>query len=78
VRETPDEVAQLKTEIRERFAKLARTPHEEETFLVGPIGAKRLGYDADEIDALPVAVVESFAGVGNPLALEQRECPGAC
>lgn len=29
-----------------------------------------MGYDAAEIDALPSSVTESFAGVGNPLALE--------
>jgi ubiquinone/menaquinone biosynthesis C-methylase UbiE len=28
-----------------------------------------LGYDAHEIDRLPLSVTESFAGVGNPLAL---------
>ena len=67
---TSDELAQLKSEIRERFAKLVRAPHEEETFLVGPMSAKRLGYDAAEIDGLPAALTESFAGVGNPLALE--------
>jgi ubiquinone/menaquinone biosynthesis C-methylase UbiE len=36
---------------------------------VGPASARRLGYDAAEIDALPASVTESFAGVGNPLAL---------
>ena len=55
-------------EIRERFAGVALAPHEQ-AFVVGPMSAKRLGYDADEIDALPTAVTESFAGVGNPLAL---------
>ena len=64
--ETRDE---LKAEIRERFARLARIPHEEQSFLVGPDSAKRLGYDAAEIDALPASVTESYAGVGNPLAL---------
>ena len=67
---TLDELAELKTEIRERFAKVALAPHEEATFLVGPESAKLLGYDAHEIDALPPSVAESFAGVGNPLALE--------
>jgi arsenite methyltransferase len=35
---------------------------------IGPDSAKRLGYDAAEIDALPATVVESFAGVGSPFA----------
>ena len=30
----------------------------------------KLGYDAAILDGLPVSSVESFAGVGNPLALE--------
>ncbi len=64
--EPPEDVA---PEVREGFARLARAPQEETTFLVGPDGAKRLGYNAAEIDALPARVTESFAGVGNPLAL---------
>ena len=70
MKDAPAERAQLEAEIRERFAQLARAPHEQETFLVGPLSAKQLGYDAREIDALPASVTESFAGVGNPLALE--------
>jgi len=31
--------------------------------------AKRLGYDPQEIDALPPSVTDSFCGVGNPLGL---------
>ncbi len=41
----------------------------ERKFPVGPDSARRLGYDAAEIDALPPRATESFAGVGNPLAL---------
>src|SRR5262245_53565935 len=62
----PDEIA---GEVRERFARLALVPHEEKTFLIGPDSAKELGYDAAALDALPASVTESFAGVGNPLAL---------
>ena len=64
--EPPDDIA---AEVRERFARLALVPHEEITLLIGPDSAKRLGYDAAELDALPSSVTESFAGVGNPLAL---------
>ena len=66
MKEAPD---QIKVEIRQRFARVARAPHEEQPFPIGPSSAKRLGYDAREIDALPASVTESFAGVGNPLAL---------
>lgn len=64
------ERAQLEAEIRERFAQLARAPQGQTAFLVGPLSAKQLGYDAREIDDLPASVTESFAGVGNPLALQ--------
>ena len=49
--------------------KLALTPQEEQKFPVGPASAKRLGYDPHEIDSLLRFVTESFAGVGNALAL---------
>jgi len=55
--------------IKQRFANLALSPQSERTFPVGPASAKKLGYDAAEIDALPRAVTESFAGVGNPFSL---------
>jgi SAM-dependent methyltransferase len=63
---TPD---RIKAEIREWFANVARSPQAETKFPVGPDSAKRLGFDPAEIDALPSPVTESFAGVGNPLAL---------
>ena len=66
MKQTPE---QIKAEIKQRFVKLALVPHEEQKFPVGPASAKRLGYDAHEIDSLPPSVTESFAGVGNPLAL---------
>src|SRR5262245_58613487 len=59
----------LKTAIEERFIKVALDPTGERKFPVGPDSAERLGYDGAEIDALPTRVTESFAGVGNPLAL---------
>jgi SAM-dependent methyltransferase len=60
---------QIKAMIEERFVKVALDPTGERKFPVGPDSAKRLGYDAAEIDALPPQATESFAGVGNPLAL---------
>ena len=64
--ETPD---QIRARIEERFVKVALEPQEKQPFSIGPDSAKRLGYDAAEIDALPPTVTESFAGVGNPLGL---------
>ena len=59
----------IRNQIRERFARIARSPEAEHVFPVGPASAKKLGYDADEMDMLPATVTESFCGVGNPLAL---------
>ena len=59
----------IRAEIQQRFVKVALCPQGEKKFPVGPASAKRLGYDAAEIDRLPVRVAESFAGVGNPLGL---------
>ena len=59
----------LRPSVIDRFTRVALDPAGEQKFPVGPGSAKKLGYDADEIDALPPQVTESFAGVGNPLAL---------
>ncbi len=64
---------QIKAEIKQRFVKVALSPQDEHKFPVGPDSAKRLGYDAREIDFLPASVTESFAGVGNPLALGELQ-----
>ncbi len=45
--------AQIKGETKQRFAKLALAPHGEQRFPIGATGAKQLGYEAPEIDALP-------------------------
>jgi arsenite methyltransferase len=66
MKQTADEIG---ADIKQRFVRLALAPQEEQKFPVGPASAKRLGYDAKEIDSLPRSVTESFAGVGNPLAL---------
>ena len=64
---------QIKTEIKERFIKVALEPQARQRFPIGPTSAKRLGYAATEIEALPIQLTESFAGVGNPLALGELQ-----
>ncbi len=64
--ESSDRIRQM---IEERFEKVALDPASERKFPIGPESARRLGYDPDELDALPPPATESFAGVGNPLAL---------
>jgi len=70
--QTPE---QIKATIKSRFAKIASAPQEELAFVVGASSAKHLGYDPAEIDSLPDSLTESFAGVGNPLALQELQ-PG--
>jgi arsenite methyltransferase len=67
---TPDD---LRASVIDRFSEVATTPGVERKFPVGPESARRLGYDATEIEALPVSVTESFCGVGNPLSLGQPQ-----
>ena len=66
MKDTADEI---RTTVLKRFAKIAVAPSEEKKFPVGPGSAKALGYEPQEIDALPSSVTESFCGVGNPISL---------
>src|SRR6185437_5275617 len=59
----------LRAAVKQRFAAVASSPGQEKKFPVGPASAKKLGYDPNEIDGLPLSVTESFCGVGNPLGL---------
>jgi ubiquinone/menaquinone biosynthesis C-methylase UbiE len=63
-----DTPADVEDAVRERFAALARDPGGERRFPVGPESAQRLGYPGGEIDRLPRAATEAFAGVGYPFA----------
>lgn len=64
-----EDANEIKDKIRERFVKVALDPQAQQRHPTGPASAKNLGYNPAEIDALPAAVTESFAGVGNPLGL---------
>jgi arsenite methyltransferase len=70
-----DTAADIEMAVKNRFAALARCPAEEKRFPIGADSAKHLGYNADDIDALPLTATESFAGVGNPLSLGELK-PG--
>lgn len=65
----PDTPGSIRAAVEQRFATIALSPDREKKFPVGPASAKALGYDSQEIDALPTSVTESFCGVGNPLGL---------
>ena len=60
------DVARLRRAIRDEYAEVATDPSVGFHFHTGRPLAALLGYDQAEVDALPDAVVESFAGVGNP------------
>lgn len=64
-----EDLDEIKEKIRRRFVKVATDPTAPQRHPTGPASAKTLGYAAAEIDGLPAVVVESFAGVGNPLGL---------
>jgi SAM-dependent methyltransferase len=56
----------LRSAIQEEYAEVASCPLKGFHFHTGRSLAVRLGYPAERVAALPDAVVESFAGVGNP------------
>lgn len=60
-------------QVRQRFSAIATDPASEQRFEIGGPSAVKLGYDPAILDTLPPAAVESFAGVGNPLALARLE-----
>src|SRR6266576_491000 len=62
----------LRSEISNIYGRVASEPGGEFHFHRGPAyAAEFLGYDADELAALPPDCTASFAGVGNPLAIGQ-------
>src|SRR5713226_6367333 len=56
----------LRAAIQAEYAEVAATPDKGFHFHTGRPLARMLGYDPAETDPLPDAVVESFAGVGDP------------
>jgi SAM-dependent methyltransferase len=59
----------LRGAIQAEYEEVAACPAKGFHFHVGRFLADRLEYPAETVDQLPGAVVESFAGVGNPFAL---------
>ena len=62
------DLAQLRSAIQEEYTDVAARPWKGFHFHTGRFLADRLGYPAERVAALPDAVVESFAGVGNPFS----------
>lgn len=56
--------------VRRMYADVARMPDREFHFPTGRRACEILGYPAEQLDRLPPAAVESFAGVGYPFAAD--------
>jgi SAM-dependent methyltransferase len=66
------DVITLRTEVQTMYARVAAMPDGPFHFHRGPqYAVERLGYEAAEVAALPADVTASFAGVGNPHAIER-------
>ena len=65
---TPD-VGILRREVQHKYTEVAAQPDQTFHFHHGRPLAEMLGYPMAQVDTMPPQAVESFAGVGNPLAL---------
>ena len=66
------DVASLRGEVRTMYSRVAASPDGEFHFHRGPqYAVTMLGYDAAELGVLPSEVTSSFAGVGNPHAIDR-------
>ncbi len=54
--------------VQAMYTAVATTPHQEFHFPTGRRACEYVGYPAAQLDAIPPATVESFAGVGYPFA----------
>lgn len=64
------DTAKLKDEVRRTYASVAVNPDGDFHFHRGPhYAARQLGYDLDELLALPSVATAPFAGIGNPFKM---------
>jgi arsenite methyltransferase len=61
----------LREQVRDKYREVAVDPGGGFHFHTGRDLARRLGYEADTVDALPDRAVESFAGVADPFSLRR-------
>jgi ubiquinone/menaquinone biosynthesis C-methylase UbiE len=59
-----DRVA-LEAKVKEMYQAVANNPHGEFHFEMGRVMAERLGYSPTDLDRVPSAAIDSFAGVGH-------------
>jgi arsenite methyltransferase len=65
----------LREQVKAKYRDVAANPQGPHHFHTGRPLAARLGYDDQVVAMFPDAVVESFAGVGNPFSLRSLQ-PG--
>jgi len=63
--------AQLRLQVSGKYKEVALEPEKGFHFHTGRPLAVLLSYDDAEVDALPKATVDSFAGTGNPFSMGQ-------
>lgn len=63
------DIGTLRGEIRKEYAEVASHPEKGFHFHTGRPLAKKLGYEDNWVEQIPIAAVESFAGTGNPFSL---------
>jgi len=54
----------LRSQVTRMYERVARDPHGDFHFEMGRVMAERLGYAPEQLDRVPSASIESFAGVG--------------
>lgn len=59
------DVAALEQKVRTMYRDVALDPHGEFHFEMGRALAERLGYAPADLDSIPAAAIDSFAGVGH-------------
>jgi arsenite methyltransferase len=69
------DTTELEERVKRMYEEVALEPDREFHFETGRALAERLGYPADQLDRIPAAAIESFAGVGYFLDLAEIE-PG--
>ncbi len=67
--QTKPDIQMLRQAVQRRYADVAQNPEQTFHFHHGRPLAEMLGYSMAQVDAMPTRAVESFSGVGNPLAL---------
>jgi cyclopropane fatty-acyl-phospholipid synthase-like methyltransferase len=60
---------ELERRVKHMYQEVALEPDSEFHFETGRALAERLGYPSDDLDRIPAAAIESFAGVGHFLEL---------